>query len=60
MNTEQASAYLGGFLAPQTLKNMRNLGIGPRSYRIGRSVVYDRADLDLYVAQQKAATLVGA
>lgn len=58
MNTKDAAAYLG--VAEQTLKNQRGRGIGPRSYRIMRAVVYDRADLDLYIAQQKAATLVGA
>lgn len=60
LSTKDAAEYLEGFVAEQTLKNMRARGIGPRSYRLGRHVVYDRADLDLWVAQQKAATLVGA
>ncbi|OXR44371.1 hypothetical protein B7C42_03160 [Nocardia cerradoensis] len=58
MNTLQAAEYLG--VSPQTLRNKRARGGGPRSYRILRDVVYDRADLDLFIAQQKAATLVGA
>ncbi|WP_051029098.1 helix-turn-helix transcriptional regulator [Nocardia takedensis] len=54
----EAAEYLG--FSRGTLYNFRHYGTGPRSYKIGNRLVYDRADLDLWIAQQKAATLVGA
>lgn len=38
-----------------TLRWYRHLGIGPRSYRLGRRVYYDLADLESWVEQQKQA-----
>ena len=36
-----------------TLRYWRHLGTGPRSYRLGRRVVYDAADLDAWLAEQR-------
>lgn len=42
-----------------TFRWWRHIGYGPRSYKIGRAVFYDVADLDEWLGQQKAATAVG-
>ncbi|QNJ91184.1 helix-turn-helix domain-containing protein [Mycolicibacterium fluoranthenivorans] len=57
MNTAQAASYTG--LADATLRYYRHAGIGPVSYRIGSKVFYDRADLDAWLAVQRAASVRG-
>lgn len=42
-----------------TLRYFRYLGTGPRSYKLGRKVVYDRADVDAWIAEQKKSTAAG-
>jgi predicted DNA-binding transcriptional regulator AlpA len=37
----------------RTLRDWRYRGIGPRSYRLGRRVVYDVADLETWLAEQR-------
>jgi predicted DNA-binding transcriptional regulator AlpA len=37
-----------------TLRYWRYLGVGPRSFRIGRRVVYRRADVDGWIDEQLA------
>lgn len=44
---------------PETLRGWRWRGIGPPSYKIGGKTVYDRIDVDAWIAAQKARTLVG-
>jgi predicted DNA-binding transcriptional regulator AlpA len=36
-----------------TLRYWRHLGTGPRSYKLGAKVVYDAAEIDRWVAQQR-------
>lgn len=36
-----------------TVRYWRHLGIGPRSFKLGRRVVYRRDDLDAWIAQQR-------
>lgn len=57
LNTADAALYLGKPVP--TLRWWRHKNLGPRSYLLGRSVVYDRADLDAWLADQKAATVRG-
>ncbi|MDX1873995.1 helix-turn-helix domain-containing protein [Mycolicibacterium sp. 120266] len=57
LNTADAARYLGKPVA--TLRWWRHMDLGPRSYALGRSVVYDKADLDAWLADQKAATVRG-
>jgi hypothetical protein len=57
MNTEQASRYTG--MASATLRYYRHADIGPRSYKIGSKVIYERADLEAWVAGQRAASQRG-
>ena len=42
-----------------TLRYWRHLGTGPRSFRLGRRVLYRRDDLHNWIAQQRAKTLDG-
>jgi predicted DNA-binding transcriptional regulator AlpA len=49
--TRDAAAYIG--LAQQTLAKMRWSGDSPPYFKVGRQVVYDRADLDAWLAERK-------
>jgi excisionase family DNA binding protein len=51
LTTKAAAAYVG--LAVQTLAEMRVSGESPPFHKIGRRVLYDRADLDAWLAQRK-------
>lgn len=39
-----------------TLRYWRHLGTGPRAYKVGRRVRYDRADVVAWLDEQRAAT----
>lgn len=43
-------------LAPNTLYGWRARGIGPRSYRLGRRVVWDEDELNEWLRQQQDET----
>ncbi len=45
-------AYLNGAVSVQTLTNWRYRGVGPRYTKIGRKVLYRRADLDAWLTAQ--------
>ncbi|CKH13003.1 helix-turn-helix domain-containing protein [Mycolicibacterium smegmatis] len=58
LTTMEVSELLG--VPEPTLRWWRYEGRGPRCYRLGgRKVVYDRADLERWVEEQKAATVRG-
>jgi excisionase family DNA binding protein len=42
-----------------TLRYWRHLGAGPRSFRLGRRVLYRREDLQAWIAQQRAEAAAG-
>lgn len=46
-------------LARGTLACYRHAGTGPKSYKLGRRVRYDGADVLAWIAAQKAATARG-
>lgn len=48
---EDAAEYLG--LAPQTLAKMRWSGDSPPFFKVGRRVLYERAELDAWLTQRK-------
>lgn len=50
LSTSQLAAELG--IAPQTVRNWRVAGRGPRGVRIGGSVRYRRADVDAWLTEQ--------
>lgn len=55
MNITEAADYLG--LSARTLYGWRLANTGPRSFRVGKwRVVYLRADLDAYLADQIVST----
>ena len=47
---EAAEAYR---LSPATLNSMRNRGGGPPFIKTGRKVLYDRLDIDAWIAANK-------
>lgn len=47
LDTAEAAKRLD--VKPQTLKDWRHAGRGPRYIKLGRSVRYDPADIDAYV-----------
>ena len=51
LDTKQAAVYLG--LSVKTLEKLRVTGRGPRYAKAGRRVIYDRRDLDKWVAARK-------
>ena len=51
LDTVQAAAWVG--LSPKTLQRMRVTGEGPVYAKWRRRVIYDRADLDDWVARRK-------
>lgn len=57
LSTAEVSEETG--IPTATLRWFRHQGIGPRSYRLGRGVVYDRVDVDAWRAAKKAATSAG-
>jgi predicted DNA-binding transcriptional regulator AlpA len=57
LSTAETAEYLR--LSAATLRWYRHAGIGPRSYRLGRRVFYDAADVRAWEEAQKAATWVG-
>ena len=51
LGPEAAAVYVG--LSPRTLQRMRVTGEGPRYVKVRRRVIYDRLDLDDWVAERK-------
>ena len=55
LDTGQAAAYLR--VARQTLARLRCIGGSPAFYKVGRQVLYDRADLDVWLdARRRRST----
>ena len=53
LNVTQAAAYTG--ISKSTLDKRRVYGGGPEYFKIGARVVYNRADLDAWLAPRKVA-----
>ena len=51
MKTPKAATYTG--LSQSSLTKLRMFGGGPRYVKLGRSVVYDRPDLDAWLNARK-------
>jgi hypothetical protein len=51
LDSRQAGEYLR--LAVQTLAKYRVEGTGPAFYKVGRSVLYDRTDLDAFLSTRR-------
>jgi DNA-binding transcriptional MerR regulator len=57
LSTADTSKYTG--IAESTLRYYRHIGTGPASYTISSRVFYDIADIDAWVAAEKAKSLRG-
>ena len=54
LRTPKAAAYIG--CSPRTLEKFRQTGGGPVYLKVGRSVLYLKSDLDLYLEQCRRAS----
>ena len=61
MNTYLTTAELAERLrtSPETCRYWRHVGYGPASIKIGRRVLYAIADVERWLAEQRAAQSVG-
>ncbi|WP_295401351.1 helix-turn-helix domain-containing protein [uncultured Thiocystis sp.] len=57
LNEREAAAELG--ISFRTLQQWRVRGIGPTYLKIGRSVRYDAASLEIWLAQQTRTNTAG-
>lgn len=57
LTLQEASEYLN--IPTNTLRWYRTVGTGPKSYRLGGRVFYDRQDLDEWANAEKHATARG-
>ena len=54
LRTPAAATYLG--IAKTTLEKLRSLNQGPSYIKLGRAVVYDTTDLDLWLEKNRKQT----
>ena len=52
LRTPEAATYLG--YAESTMEKKRLVGDGPPFIRLGRLIVYDTRDLDIWLAERRA------
>jgi hypothetical protein len=57
LTVEEAADVLG--VGVQRMYNLRNLGLGPVSYRRGRRLVYPRSGLAAFLVRELQTTLKG-
>lgn len=57
LTLHEASNYL--HIPENTLRWYRQCGSGPVSFKLGGRVTYDRADIDAWVAAERAASARG-
>jgi len=57
LSIQQYAPYIG--VSVQTAYQWRSAGVGPRSYKLGRRVYADRADLDRWLDEQKVRSARG-
>ncbi|MCA1365942.1 helix-turn-helix domain-containing protein [Bradyrhizobium sp. BRP14] len=50
IRVKEAATYVG--LSKSSLDKLRCFGGGPRFYKLGRSVVYNTADLDAWMSER--------
>lgn len=51
LTTEEVAATMR--TTPSTVRYWRHAGTGPQGTRIGRRVLYDRVDVDAWIAEHK-------
>ena len=50
IRVKEAASYVG--LSKSSLDKLRCFGGGPRFFKLGRAVIYDVADLDVWVSER--------
>jgi predicted DNA-binding transcriptional regulator AlpA len=58
LGTKAVSAWTG--IPEETLRYFRHRNEGPPSFKLGRRVVYDPAEVQKWIDSQRATTLSGA
>jgi DNA-binding transcriptional MerR regulator len=53
LTTEEVAALLR--TSPQSVRYWHHSGTGPKSFKIGRRRLYDRADVYIFIAKARAA-----
>jgi excisionase family DNA binding protein len=56
LTTEELASLLR--TSPETCRYWRHVGKGPQSFKVGRRVLYDEADVRAWVAEQRAGVRV--
>jgi len=58
MNTYMTTAEVAAILrAPEaSVRYWRHLGKGPASFKVGRRVLYERADVERFIAEARASS----
>lgn len=51
LTTDDLAALLR--TAPGTCRYWRHIGAGPKSFKVGRRVLYDRTDVDQWIAKAR-------
>ena len=56
-NTYLTTAELAAIIRtpPETVRYWRHVGYGPRSFKLGRRVLYDQADVTAWIAEQRGS-----
>jgi predicted DNA-binding transcriptional regulator AlpA len=55
MKLDETAAAARTGMAVKTLQNWRSRGVGPPYYKLGGRILYDEAELDAWLAQQRVA-----
>ena len=58
VRVQEAAAYVG--LSKSTLDKLRCFGGGPKYFKLGRAVVYSKADLDVWLTGKIRSSTFGA
>ncbi len=58
LTTEEVAEELR--TTPPTVRYWRHKDTGPKSFRVGKRVLYDRADVDAWIAQARAKETSGS
>jgi excisionase family DNA binding protein len=49
---QELAEYLGGQVPVRTIYAWRTTGVGPKAYKVGRRVLYKRADVEAWLERQ--------
>jgi excisionase family DNA binding protein len=58
LTTDEVAHWLR--TSPETCRYWRHIGKGPASFKVGRRVLYDEADVDRWIAEQRRRQSAGS